>query len=71
MNIKIHIDPDNLDKKTTDKYKNFNKIDRKVNRFYTLAGIRNLYRKNRLLFVALFLLWLATFVWLVTDVFKD
>jgi hypothetical protein len=70
-NIKIHIDPEDLDKKTTDKYKNFNQIDRHVNRFYTLSGIRNLYKKNRLLFVTLFLLWLITFVWLVTDLFND
>jgi hypothetical protein len=70
-NIKIQIDPEDLDKKTTDKYKNFKQIDRQVNKFYTLSGIRNLYKKNRLLFVSLFLLWLITFVWLVTDLFND
>lgn len=71
MNIKVHIDPDDLDKKTTDKYKNFNQVDRRVNRFYTLSGIRNLYKRNRLLFVILFVVWLISFVWLVADLFND
>lgn len=71
MNIKVHIDPDDLDKKTTDKYKNFNQVDRRVNRFYTLSGMRNLYKRNRLLFVILFVVWLISFVWLVADLFND
>lgn len=71
MNIKVDIDPDHLDKRNTDKYKNFNHIDRRVNRFYTLSGIRNLYKRNRLLFVILFVVWLISFVWLVADVFND
>lgn len=71
MNIKVHIDPDDLDKKTTDKYKNFNQVDRRVNRFYTLSGMRNLYKRNKLLFVILFVVWLISFVWLVADLFND
>lgn len=66
-NIKINIDPEELDKKTTDKFKNFNKIDRKISRFYTIAGLRNMFLKNKLLFVLVFLIWLVTFVWFVAD----
>lgn len=66
-NIKINIDPEELDKKTTDKFKNFNKVDRKISRFYTIAGLRNMFLKNKLLFVLIFLIWLVTFVWFVAD----
>jgi hypothetical protein len=66
-NIKINIDPEELDKKTTDKFKNFNKIDHKISRFYTIAGLRNMFLKNKLLFVLVFLIWLVTFVWFVAD----
>lgn len=71
MNIKVNIDPDHLDKKTTDKYKNFNQVDRSINRFYTLSGMRNLYKRNKLLFVILFVVWLISFVWLVADLFNE
>ncbi|HTF82472.1 MAG TPA: hypothetical protein VL947_12135 [Cytophagales bacterium] len=70
-NFKIQVDPEDLDKKTTDPYKNFNKVERRANRFYTMSGLRNLFKRNKLLFVVLFVLWLATFVWLVADVFQD
>jgi hypothetical protein len=66
-NIKINIDPEELDKKTTDKFKNYNKVDRKISRFYTIAGLRNMFLKNKLLFVLVFLIWLVTFVWFVAD----
>lgn len=69
--ININIDPNELDKQTTDKYKNFKKVSNKAYRFYTLAGLRNLYKRNRLLFIILFLFWLITFVWLVSDLFND
>ncbi len=66
-NIKIHIDPEELPKSTTNKFKNFKKIDNKVSRFYTISGIRIIYKKNRLLFVLLFLFWLMTLVWIIAE----
>ncbi|MFN8439019.1 MAG: hypothetical protein U0V72_15520 [Cytophagales bacterium] len=66
-NLNVDIDPEELPKNVTQKYKNYAAIDKKVHRFYTLSGLKRLYQNNKLIFIILFLAWLLTFIWFIAD----
>ena len=65
--IKIHIDSQDPSPETIRKYKNFNKVEGKLAPFYTIQGMRKIFKRNKFLFVLLFLLWVLFLLFVLDE----
>lgn len=63
--VKIHINPEGPDPQEIYKRRDFKKIKRKVMPFYLIQYAHQLFRRNKILFAALFVLWVLAMVWLL------
>lgn len=61
--VKIHIDDPDPSPFIIKKYKNFNKVEGRMTRYYTLKGFLRALRRNKLLLTVLFVAWVLLLLW--------
>lgn len=65
--VKVHIDSPDPSPEKVKSYKGYHKVEGKLDRFYTLKGMRRVMRENKYLFIALMLLWVLYLLYILGE----